>query len=83
MPRRPIWHGAACLAGHGIAQLIDLGIDAHLRSGMLEPVLTDWPDETFPLYVYYPSRSHLPAKVRAFIDFIVGSMLPAPTACAG
>lgn len=66
----------ACLAGYGIAQIIDLGIDAHLRAGALEPVLTDWPDETFPLYVYYPSRNHIPAKVRAFIDFVVG-MMPA------
>ncbi|WP_133645683.1 LysR family transcriptional regulator [Paraburkholderia flava] len=63
-----------CLAGYGIAQVIDLGIDAHLRAGTLEPILTDWPDETFPLYVYYPSRSHVPAKVRAFIDFVVGMM---------
>lgn len=37
----------ACLAGYGIAQIIDLGIDTHLRAGTLEPVLTDWPDETF------------------------------------
>jgi len=64
----------ACLAGYGIAQIIDLGIDAHLRAGTLEPVLTDWPGETFPLYVYYPSRNHVPAKVRAFIDFVVGIM---------
>jgi DNA-binding transcriptional LysR family regulator len=64
----------ACLAGYGIAQIIDLGIDAHLRAGTLEPVLTDWPGETFPLYVYYPSRNHVPAKVRAFIDFVVGMM---------
>lgn len=65
----------ACLAGYGIAQVIDLGIDMHLRAGTLEPVLRDWAGETFPLYVYYPSRSHVPAKVRAFIDF-VASMMP-------
>lgn len=64
----------ACLAGYGIAQVIGLGIDAHLRSGALVPVLTDWPDETFPLYVYYPSRNHVPAKVRAFIDFVADMM---------
>ncbi len=67
----------ACLAGYGIAQVIDLGIDTHLRAGTLEPVLTDWPDESFPLYVYYPSRSHVPAKVRTFIDFVAG-MMPGP-----
>jgi DNA-binding transcriptional LysR family regulator len=73
----------ACLAGYGIAQVIDLGIDAHLRAGTLEPVLTDWPDETFPLYVYYPSRNHVPAKVRAFIDFVVSMMPGAATAAFG
>jgi DNA-binding transcriptional LysR family regulator len=67
----------ACLAGYGIAQVIDLGIDTHLRAGTLEPVLADWPGETFPLYVYYPSRNHVPAKVRAFIDFVAG-MMPGP-----
>lgn len=67
----------ACLAGYGIAQVIDLGIDTHLRAGTLEPVLTDWPDETFPLYIYYPSRNHVPAKVRTFIDFVAG-MMPGP-----
>ena len=66
----------ACLAGYGIAQVIDLGIDAHLRAGTLAQVLADWADETFPLYVYYPSRNHVPAKVRAFIDFVAG-MMPA------
>jgi len=66
----------ACLAGYGIAQVIDLGIDAHLRAGTLEPILTDWPDEAFPLYVYYPSRNHVPAKIRVFIDLVAG-MIPA------
>ncbi|MGO7204168.1 LysR family transcriptional regulator, partial [Rhizobium ruizarguesonis] len=31
----------------------------------------DWSDETFTLYAFYPSRQHVPAKVRAFIDFCV------------
>jgi DNA-binding transcriptional LysR family regulator len=65
----------ACLAGFGIAQVIDLGVGTHVHAGTLEPILTDWPDETFPLYIYYPSRAHVPAKVRAFIDF-VASMMP-------
>ena len=31
----------------------------------------DWADEVYPLYALYPSRHHPPAKVRAFLDFIV------------
>jgi DNA-binding transcriptional LysR family regulator len=64
----------ACLAGFGIAQVIDLGLDHHLESGALINLFPDWSDERFPLYVYYVSRNHAPAKVRKFIDFIVASL---------
>jgi len=63
-------HGV-CLAGHGIAQVLALGAEQLLASGRLVDLFPDWPDETFPLYAAYPSRHHLPAKVRAFFDFIV------------
>lgn len=64
----------ACLAGFGIAQVIDLGLDRYFESGALINLFPDWPDERFPLYVYYVSRNYVPAKVRRFIDFIVGSL---------
>lgn len=64
----------ACLAGFGIAQVIDLGLEHHFKSGALVNLLPDWSDERFPLYVYYSSRNHVPAKVRKFIDFIVESL---------
>jgi DNA-binding transcriptional LysR family regulator len=63
-------HGV-CLAGHGVAQVLALGAEQLLDSGRLVDLFPDWPDETFPLYAAYPSRHHLPAKVRAFFDFIV------------
>lgn len=64
----------ACLAGFGIAQVIDLGLDDHFKSGALIDLFPDWSDERFPLYVYYASRNYVPAKVRKFIDFIVDSL---------
>jgi DNA-binding transcriptional LysR family regulator len=64
----------ACLAGFGIAQVIDLGLDQHFKSGTLVNLFPDWPDERFPLYVYYASRNHVPATVRKFIDFIIASL---------
>jgi DNA-binding transcriptional LysR family regulator len=64
----------ACLAGFGVAQVIDLGLEHHLSTGALINLFPDWPDERFPLYVYYASRSHVPAKTRKFIDFIVASL---------
>lgn len=65
---------AACLAGFGIAQVIDLGLEHHFKSGALINLFPDWSDERFPLYVYYVSRSHVPARVRRFIDFIAESL---------
>ena len=41
----------------------------YLDNGQLVDLFPDWPDETFPLYAFYPSRRQPPAKVRAFVDF--------------
>jgi DNA-binding transcriptional LysR family regulator len=62
---------ALCAAGNGIAQTIELGLAPMFASGALVQVLRDWADERFPLYAYYPSRHLPPAKVRAFMDFVV------------
>ncbi len=62
---------SACLAGHGIAQIMALGTQPLFDSGRLVDLFPDWPDERFPLYALYPSRRHPSAKVRAFLDFIV------------
>ena len=64
----------ACLAGFGIAQVIDLGLEHHFKSGALIDLFPEWPGERFPLYVYYASRNQVPAKVRKFIDFITSSL---------
>jgi DNA-binding transcriptional LysR family regulator len=42
-----------------------------LRQGKLIDLFPDWPDERFPFYAVYSSRKHLPAKPRAFLDFVV------------
>jgi DNA-binding transcriptional LysR family regulator len=65
---------AACAAGHGIAMTIALGVDPLLASGTLVQVLPDWAEERFPLYAYHPSRHLPPAKVRAFLDFVLASI---------
>lgn len=61
-----------CEEGQGVAQVLQLGIEAALREGRLIELFTDWPDEYFPLYALYPSRHLPPAKVRAFLEFVVG-----------
>jgi DNA-binding transcriptional LysR family regulator len=62
---------SVCLAGFGMAQVFDLGVGPMLSSGRLVEVFPDWSDERFPLYALHPSRQHVPAKTRAFLDFIV------------
>jgi DNA-binding transcriptional LysR family regulator len=62
---------SVCLAGHGMAQVMDLGVEPMIADGRLVEVFADWPDERFPLYALHPSRHHLPAKTRAFLDFII------------
>ena len=64
-------HEHVLLAGHAIAQIMELGAEQLLTSGRLVDIFPDWPDERFPLYALYPSRHHPSAKVKAFFDFIV------------
>jgi DNA-binding transcriptional LysR family regulator len=64
----------ACLAGHGVAQLLALGIEDLLRRGKIVELFPDWPGERFPLYAFHLSRHVPPAKVRAFMDFVVRSV---------
>jgi DNA-binding transcriptional LysR family regulator len=61
---------SAAIAGHGIMYLFEAWLAPHLASGALVPVLPDW-WLSFPgPFLYYPGRRHLPAPLRAFIDFV-------------
>jgi len=62
---------SVCLAGHAVAQVMQLGVEHLLADGHLVDLFPDWPDERFPLYALYPSRHHPPAKMRAFLDFMI------------
>jgi DNA-binding transcriptional LysR family regulator len=41
------------------------------RSGQLRPVLIDKVDPKIGVYVHYPNRKNLPARTRAFVDFVL------------
>jgi DNA-binding transcriptional LysR family regulator len=68
----------ACLAGHGIAQIMDLNSEPLLNSGRLINLFPAWSDELFPLYLYHPSRRFVPAKVKALAEFVVSSLKTGP-----
>ena len=57
------------LAGHGIARLPDYIVAADLADGRLVALLADWAPALRPVHVLYPHREHVPARLRAFLDF--------------
>ena len=60
----------AAIAGTGVIQLFEDWLRPHLDSGALEPMLEDWWQPFSGPFLYYPGRRHLPAPLRAFVDFI-------------
>lgn len=60
----------AAIGGLGIVHLFEGWLQPHFDSGALVPVLGDWWEEFSGPFLYYPGRRHLPAPLRAFVDFI-------------
>jgi len=61
----------ACAAGVGIAQLLESYARDAIARGRVVPILQSWSDERFPVYAYHRSGKLAPAKIRAFVDFVV------------
>lgn len=61
---------AAACAGHGILYTFEEYIAAHLASGQLQPFMQDWWQHFDGPYLYYHSRRHVPAPLRAFVDYV-------------
>lgn len=62
---------SACVAGQGVFQALEIGLQPFIARGELVEILPDWSEELYPLYAYHPSRHLPPAKVRAFLDFVL------------
>ncbi len=60
----------AVLSGAGLAVLPTWLIKAHLESGSLRRVLTEFEAPRTPVYAVFPRRGAPPDKVRAFVDFL-------------
>ncbi|MEF2074105.1 LysR substrate-binding domain-containing protein [Consotaella aegiceratis] len=61
---------AAAVAGLGVIVSFEEYLAPALQRGDLVPVLEDWCEEFTGPRLYYPSRRHMPAPLRAFVDFI-------------
>ena len=62
---------ALAAEGAGVSREPDFIVGPDVRAGRLKPILVDFEPPPLPIYVVYPSRRHLSAKVRAFADFLV------------
>lgn len=62
---------SATIQGLGLVMHLDFAVRQNLASGALVRVKGDWCllFEGFNLYV--PSRDQMPAKLRAFVDFLI------------
>ena len=46
-------------------------VGPEVRAGRLVPLLQDFEPLPVPIYALYPSRKHLSAKVRRFVEFLI------------
>jgi len=61
----------AAILGLGVTLLVLPDVAANIERGELVRLLPDWYANAGPISLYYPSRTLMPAKTRAFIDFVV------------
>jgi DNA-binding transcriptional LysR family regulator len=63
---------AAVTAGLGIAATFEGFYADLLASGAVQEVLSDWSTPFAGPYLFYHDRRHVPAPLRALIDFLKG-----------
>lgn len=61
---------ALAVAGVGITRLPGMACRAALAGGDLVAILETFEEPPIGIFAVYPSRSHLAAKVRVFVDFL-------------
>jgi DNA-binding transcriptional LysR family regulator len=61
----------AALAGMGLMVQPAYVVTEDVEAGRLVPVLTDWSLPSVTMNIVFPSRTHLPARTRLFIDALV------------
>ncbi|WP_077994673.1 LysR family transcriptional regulator [Bartonella choladocola] len=67
----PVIIKRAAIAGIGFAKIPRFIAEEELRDGLIKTVLDDFIPDGAGLYVVYPQKRYLPAKVRMFIDYLV------------
>ncbi|MDJ0805256.1 MAG: LysR family transcriptional regulator [Gammaproteobacteria bacterium] len=65
----------AAMQGMGITMLPSFIIEQGLADGRLIKVLQDYERAPLTLFALYPSRQHVPAKTRKFIEFLMDHLV--------
>ena len=74
---------AACIVGVGIAMLTYWDVHEQIARGELQRiVLADVEPLGVGIWAVFPTRSHMPARVRAFIDALRDRLLAAADAAS-
>jgi DNA-binding transcriptional LysR family regulator len=74
---------AACIAGVGIAMLTYWDVHTQIARGELQRiVLADVEPLEVGIWAVFPTRTHMPARVRAFIDALRDRLLAAADAAS-
>jgi DNA-binding transcriptional LysR family regulator len=68
---------AAAIAGQGIVLETDFHVAAALADGRLQRVLPQYEGGSGDIWAVYPSRRHLSAKVRLFVEHVAAEFAPA------
>ncbi|WP_457583215.1 LysR substrate-binding domain-containing protein [Ensifer canadensis] len=61
---------AAVVDGLGVVRTFEEFLAPHLKSGSLVPILDQWVTPFPGPFLDYASRRHMPAPLRAFVDFL-------------
>ena len=73
----------AAMHGHGLVFAPLPLVLPLFRSGALVPLLTDWISQPAHLFIHYPNRRHLPARVRSFVKFMLDHFRKNPDLTSG
>ncbi|MGF6789126.1 LysR family transcriptional regulator [Paraburkholderia sp. 35.1] len=69
---------SGAVAGLGIIHLFEDMLRPHLDSGVLEAILEPWWQCFSGPFLYYPGHRHVPAPLRAFVDFLKADSASVP-----
>jgi DNA-binding transcriptional LysR family regulator len=72
---------AAALGGAGVVRAPCWQLAEHIRAGQLVRLLAPYERPAAPIHALFPSGRPLPAKVRAFVDFLAARWAPPPFDC--